>query len=270
VRRFQKQNPERGRERGVALIAALWTVVLLAVIATALIAIFRSDARILQIQTAQYQAAEATKAGIDLAIVALSDPHGDWPTDGTTKQLRLGDAEIDIQVTRESGKVDLNTGDPDLLRGLLDTSGTGPGLADALARAIVDRRNATDAFGVRQPIENLGELTELPQISPDVYRRLVTNLTLYSKSSTVDLKSAPPDVILSIPGNTTVDVEAAEQSRREDAMRQGETIDLSRTIRQSFSITAIARLRNGTVARHSKVVLLTGNFRDPVWILSAE
>jgi general secretion pathway protein K len=270
VRQLQEQNSERIRERGVALIAALWTVVLLAIIATALIAVFRSDARILQIQTAQYQASEAAKAAIDLAIVALSDPHGDWPTDGTTKQLRLGDAEIDIRVTREAGKVDLNTSNPDLLRGILDASGTGPGLADELTRAIIDRRSATDALGRRHPMESIGELTEFPQISRDVYLRLVPNLTLYSKSSTVDLKSALPDVILSIPGNTAADVEAAERSRQDDTALHGQTSDLSRIIGQSFSITATARLHAGTVARRANVVLLTGNPKDPVWVLAGE
>jgi general secretion pathway protein K len=243
---------------------------LLAVLATALISVFRSDVRILSAQAAQQQAIEAAKAGINLAVVGLSDPHSGWAADGTSQRFQLGDATLEVTILAESGKIDLNTGDPDLLRGLLTSSGISPGAADKFTAAIEERRAEGSRPEGQGPFERIEELMEIPEMTRDVYERLAPSLTVYSGSSTVDLNVAPADVILAIPGNTEADVEAAMRSRTGDSVQQTDAVDLSKVIGHSFSIMAIARLPDKTVARRKEIVRFTGDPKEPVWVLVSE
>src|SRR5262249_24406011 len=132
--------PERIRERGIALVAVLWIVVLLSVSASALLMVMRSEGRSIATERDRIQAAAAAQAGIDLALVGLADSNGAFRMDGSSRALRLNDAEIEVRVTAESGKVDLNAADRALIRGLFEVAGAGPGLAEQLTTAIVTRR----------------------------------------------------------------------------------------------------------------------------------
>ena len=61
-----------------------------------------------------------------------------WKADGTVQAWSEGDAEIRVHVTRESGRIDINAGPPELLTRLLQSAGVGEALARQIAAATVD------------------------------------------------------------------------------------------------------------------------------------
>lgn len=284
----ERRRTIRGRkaERGVALIAVLWAAVLLSVLATALLALSRSEAHRLDGEIARLKAGEAAEAGIDLAVIALSAPNGEgWAVDGTPRTLSFEGVDIEVSAWSESGKIDLNTADRGLIRGLLVVEGLGPGAADALTDEILDRRGpaslhhlnsqaiASNSGGAGMPaFESIGEFAQLPGMTRDLYDRLAPYVTVYSGAPNVDISVAARDVILAIPGKTAADAEMAMKVRSSPALGgivSAAGNDLSR-IGQAFTIRAVAKLPDGTLGRRTKIVRLTGSPWEPDWILAVE
>lgn len=265
-------------ESGVALIAVLWTTVLLSMLATALITMSRSDAHLLVAERVRLQTREIAQAGINLAILGLSDPKGGCRVDGTTQSFRFDDTMVDVAVFAESGKIDLNTGDIDLIRSLLSVSGANPATADRIAGAILERRSAaslsdnslqTDFSSGRGGLfQNFGELLQMPGMTHEIYDRLVPNLTFYSGSASVDKVLASSAVLLAIANNIPADAQVVSVARSPSDSRPA--VELSEIIGQAFSVVATAKAQDGSIVRKTEVVRLTGNFAQPLWVLAID
>jgi general secretion pathway protein K len=243
----------------------------------------RSEGRLLSVERARIQANENAQAAIDLVLVALSDPKGGWPTDGTPQTIRFNDIDIEVAASAESGKIDLNTGDAALIHGVLMVAGAGSGDADKMTDAILDRRKPivsddanSNANGNNlnaahwSPFRSLAELFQIPGMTRDVFDRLAPNITLYSGSSSVDIGLASSDVLLAIPGNTRADAEAALRERSFPGQSDRTTADLSRVIGQAFSVSAKLRTQDGIIVRKTEIVRLVANPTQPVWILAVK
>jgi general secretion pathway protein K len=198
-------------------------------LAAALVAMSRSDARNATLDQERLQADETVMAAIGLAIVALSDPTQHLPLDGTAQTITFDGAQVTVGIAAESGKIDLNNGNPDLISGLLTIAGEGPGTADTLAQAIVEHRQVA-------PFTSLAELLHMPSMTPELLDRIAPSLTLYSGSSSVDAKLAPMDVLLAIPGNTSADAEA-EMARRSTSSGSVDGPAIPVIAGQAFSIS---------------------------------
>jgi len=88
----------------MVLVAVLWTMVLLAMLAAALLTMSRSGARNVGFQLDQVQMGENVRAGINLAIVALTDPNQHWPVDGTPQTIPFDKTPTAVALTSEGGK----------------------------------------------------------------------------------------------------------------------------------------------------------------------
>ncbi len=249
----------QNRQSGIALVAVLWTMVLLGMLAAALVAMSRSDARNATLDQERLQADETLQAAIDIALVALSDPAQHWPVDGTARTITFNGVPVTVGITAESGKIDLNGGSAELIGGLLTVAGDGPGAADALSQAIVEHRQSS-------PFNNLAELLQMPGMTPDLFDRIAPSLTLYSGSSSVDPKLAPMDVLMAIPGNTRADAEA-EMARRASADQTGDGAPSTVTTGQAFSIEGKLTGTGSLHASGGEVIRLTGNSVRPVFVL---
>jgi len=99
------------RERGIAFIFVLWVIAMLAI----LLGSFSMVARTENLQSRHLfdttQARYAAEAGLNLAVFELrkNDPAERWVADGRPYTFGYGDAELEVQVTDESGKIDLNS-----------------------------------------------------------------------------------------------------------------------------------------------------------------
>lgn len=99
------------RQRGIAFIVVLWVIAMLAIMLGGFSLITRTEnlqARHLFDST---QARYAAEAGLNLAVFELrkTDPVERWIGDGRPYTFHYGDAEIEVRITDDSGKFDLNS-----------------------------------------------------------------------------------------------------------------------------------------------------------------
>ena len=123
------------QERGIALIAVLWVIVLLAIVAASFLTGTRTDTRLAR-NLVDIAAAEAlADAGVQCAMRSMLEqtPDGtiqrfacegvELVADGAPDVFRFSTGEVRISVEDEGGKIDLNTASEELLRGLFLSTG---------------------------------------------------------------------------------------------------------------------------------------------------
>jgi len=138
----------RRRQRGVAFVLVLWVIAMLSI----LLGSFALVARTENLQSRHLfdttQARYAAEAGLNLAIYELrkADPMQRWIADGRPYRFGYGDAEIEIAIQDDSGKIDINTAmnNGDLLTNLFVTHGVPLDQAQALADAVKDWIDSDD------------------------------------------------------------------------------------------------------------------------------
>lgn len=205
------------RARGAALVLVLWLVVLLA----GLIGAFAFTARVeaLQGRTAERggEAREHARAGVEYAVWRLLAPPGAgrWIADGRRYQWRFEGSQVDLRITDERGKVDLNLADPVLVERLLRVLGVEPARASALAAAIRARRqpggtgvHAAPATPFLAPVE----LRDLPGMDLPLYRSLRPLVTVHGVARR-PLAQAAADPVLLAMGLDPAEVAALRRSR---------------------------------------------------------
>jgi len=212
VNALRHRAAHAGCARGAALILVLWLLVLL----TAVVGGFAQSARIESLQAHQLRASlvarQAARAGIEYATLRMlyPDTQRRWVPDGRKYGLKLGDAQLEIHVVDESGKVDLNTASPDLLAKLLLALGVRQPRAQNLAAAIVDYRDPDDLltpggaesgdyssaglpYGPKnKPFEAVSELQRVLGMDFALYQKLVPNVTVYSGGDPTPTFAQPP------------------------------------------------------------------------------
>ena len=129
------------RENGFALLLVLWTMALLALLVTQLTAGGRTEIQI----TGNLREAAATQAaadgGVHEAILRLLQ--GAWLPDNRPQRIVIGQFPVELRVKTQAWKINPNTASPPVLQALMVGVGIETNKAAALARAIVDWRQAT-------------------------------------------------------------------------------------------------------------------------------
>jgi general secretion pathway protein K len=205
--------------RGAALLLVLWLIVLL----TALVGGFALVARTEHLQgrtlVRGLVAGNAARAGLEYALTRLAqtDPRRQWRPDGRPYEWQFGDAEVEITIIDENGKVDLNQSDIGLLTALLVATDVEQAQAGRLAAAIVDWRDpdlfTQPAGGAEDPdyasaglpygakdaeFESIAELEQLLGMTPDLYARFAPHVTVYSGRSRPEPAFASAEVLTAL------------------------------------------------------------------------
>ncbi len=262
------------RARGAALLLVLWLIALL----TALIGAFALTARIesLQGQVLSRGAAaqEIARAGVEYALVRVadSDPAAQWLPDGRLYRWNYAGSRLELRIVDETGKVDLNQADASLLASLIQAVGGERALAEKLAAAIIDWRDgdpltqpnggAEDPdyaaaglpYGAKDaPFETVAEVEQVLGMTPALYARLESSLTLYSGRPQPDPTYAQAPVLRAL----GLDPAAYEARRLAPAPGvTGQPLVGSGT--GTYSIDSLARLNDGREATLRTVVRAGG------------
>jgi general secretion pathway protein K len=192
------------RERGIALLLVIWMTALLSVVAMVAAGDARSDLQIASNLVQGAQARSLADGAVWWMISQLIDHDADTPrpADGTATQLSLDGEFIDIAVQDEGGKIDVNAGDAVILTNLCRVLGFGKeagGIAENIVRYREQMRNG--APEARQPaFAVIEELRLVPGIDPDRYARIRPFVTVYTGDGHVNPRTAPREVIMSLPG----------------------------------------------------------------------
>ncbi|HSM12183.1 MAG TPA: general secretion pathway protein GspK [Lysobacter sp.] len=266
------------RTRGAALLLVLWLIALL----TALVGAFALSAQIEGLQgrvlVRGLAASNAARAGMEYAMtrVELDDPRRQWLPDGRPHAWRYAGAQVEVRITDENGKVDLNQAPMPLLTALLRALGVEQMEAGRLAAAIVDWRDpdslkqpsggAEDAdyasadrpYGAKDDqFESIAELEQVLGFTPELYARIHPLITVYSGRPQPDPAFAPAEVLDAL----GMDGAALVERRRTVDPVTGLSPDAAGLANRSgtYSIHSRAQLADGRESGLRVVVRAGGN-----------
>ncbi len=283
------------KSHGVALVIVLWIVTLLTVIATSFLYAMRTDTKVVTNALARARAEAAAEAAVHRAVFELYKPPNiteRWQADGVPHEWRYQDATVNISLTDESAKIDVNSASDQLLRSLLTSQGLDDEKAAAVVDAMADWRdpdNLKRLHGAEEaeytaagrkykpanaPFQTIEELKLVLGMTPDLYQRLEPLITTFSRQPGINSQIASRDVLRAVPGATDALVDAylltREQARAAKAFVQ--PFPPAQAFQAGGSgfvvgIHATATLDDGTVYVRDAVSLRAANPRRPVVFL---
>jgi general secretion pathway protein K len=206
-------------QRGLALVAVLWTMTLLALIAAVFMRETRTEMALVRNFEGEARAEALAEAGVNRAILILLglDTSVPWRVDGTPIELASADGVVRIVIQDEGGKIDLNRSAGPVLQSLFVAVGMDADAAQRVADAVVDFRDADNlrqlngaedgdyaAAGLRHdakdaPFASTDELLQVLGMTQELYDRVASLVTVYSPRRDVNLATAPPEVLSVLP-----------------------------------------------------------------------
>lgn len=269
--------PPARRARGAALLLVLWLIALL----TALVGAFALSAQVEGLQgrvlVRGLAATSAARAGVEYAItrVQLDDPRRQWLPDGRVHTWRYAGADVEVRITDENGKVDLNQAQQPLLAALLGALGIEQIEAGRLAAAIIDWRDpdplsqpaggaedpdyasAGRAYGAKDSaFESVAELEQVLGFTPELYARVQPLVTVHTGRPQPDPAFAPAEVLDAL----GMDGAALVERRRGVDPVTGLSPDAAALTNRSgtYSIDSRARLADGRESGFRVVIRVGG------------
>jgi general secretion pathway protein K len=208
-----------GDQRGIALLAVLWVVAILALVAAVFMRETRTEIALTRNLAAEAKAEALAEAGVNRAILILLglDDTIPWRVDGTAIAFGYGGGTVQLSLQDEGGKIDLNRAGDTVLQGLFTSVGVGQDAAQHLVDAVADFR---DADGLRHlngaedaeyaraglpydakdaPFAATDELLQVFGMTPEIYARVAPYVTVYSPRRDVNLATAPAAVLNALP-----------------------------------------------------------------------
>ncbi len=243
------------RERGFALVAALWLLVALSIAALEL----ARSSRALRLGAANAveaaQARAAAQGGLEHARARLAVLAARWQATGDPwsrldsallDTTRLGEARYAVRLRDASSALHLNQATEDELRRLFTALRVDAGEADRLAQAIMDWRDADDLHRGRGaerdhyeragaailprngPFRSEAELLAVRGMTRELYGQVRPFLTLLGTGQ-VNLHMADRPVLLALPGMGEQAVAVLQRFRRQ-GRRLANVADLGREL----------------------------------------
>lgn len=277
-----------GQQRGVALVLVLWITMLLTITAGSYALLARTEnlqsRHLFETTRARY----AAEAGLNRAVFELRNPDQEtrWIADGRTYEFEFDTAAVEIKITDETGKIDINAADEFVLQSLFASTGT---LEEdqilELSDAVLDWRDPDDLtrnygaedddyadleypYGAKDaPFDTVAELQQVLGMNYDLYSQLEPAITVHSGRGNPNPAYAPLSVLLTLPDMTP---ELAEQfiAQREEATELGApppvlpdgSVAVARGGGLTYSISSRATLSNGAWTEIEATVRLGGSF----------
>ncbi len=261
-----KPLPQQPRPRGMALLAVLWIVAALSLIAVGLTRSLRDETRSVALARQQVQAQALGDAALQIALQALMASRQPLARVATTDVTWQG-VPIHVELMPLNGLIDLNMAAPPLLTRLFTVAGgLAPDAAQALAQAVVQTRQR-DAHGASQRFEAEEDLLRVPGVEYDLYARLAPLLTADLRGSgRVNPMAAPLGVLAVLAGGNLAAAQQIAAAR--DAGQVGiDTTALDASLIDSapsrrLRATAHVPMADGAAVQVARSVDLDGRSSD--------
>jgi len=273
-------------QSGIALVMVLWVLLLVTITTGAYTLMARMD--VLEAHTILWgtRARMAAEAGLNLAVLARRDPDEftRWIPDGRPYELRFQDVILEIKVTDERGKLDINAVDEVALQQLFINNGLDAEQATYLAAAVKDwndpdemeRPNGAEeetylASGLSVGPGNhsfvmVDELMQVLGMSWELFQKIEPGLTVFSQTGEPNAAYAPVEALLARPDMTPDDALnfVAERHSQDAASGLGTAlpngqIAMARGRGLTYSIQAKATLPNGVWDQVEATIRLGGS-----------
>ncbi|WP_421938152.1 general secretion pathway protein GspK [Pelagibius sp.] len=283
------------RSSGIALVAVLWVVSLLAAIATSFATTQRTEVVGARNQIGNAEARALADAGLHRAVLALASEGEAAARDGRARDWVFDGARVTTAVQAEGGKIDLNGAEVGLLAGLFAAAGARD--PEALAAAVADFRDADSDPRPRgaedadyrsaglaweakdRPFERRDELLQVLGMTRGVYDAVAPVVTVYARSKGIDPATAPAAALAALPGMSAAQAEALAAGRGGGTGvfglgnlggALGDNPYLVPSAIPMVTIRAEAEAEGGAVFVREAVVALTPGARKPFHILTWE
>ncbi len=276
------------RQSGVALIMVLWVLLLVTITSGAFSLMARMDQLESHSVMWSTRARLAAEAGVNLAAIHLRDPVEEtrWIPDGRTYEVLYEDVLVEVRITDERGKVNINEADEEVLANLFTGNGLDEEYAEFLAAAIADWRDPDDAerpngaedaayesAGLEigpgnHPFVLIEELLQVLGMPWELFKRIENAVTVYEDSALPDPAFGPAEALVAIPDITPED--ALNFVTERHSQQPGDGLDLALPNGQvamargrglTYSIEAKATLPNG-VWDQLRTTIKLGGTRD--------
>jgi len=283
-------------DRGIALVIVLWGMTALALIAGSLAKSLRVEATVAGNEVAVAKARALADAGAHRGIAALFDDDEEtrWQTDGAVYDVPYRGTTLAVSVAAETGRIDLNGADDELIKSLLRSAGLDFSDADALGDAILDwrdedelvRLNGAEAdayeeaglpYGPRNNFfASIDELQQVLGMTPALFAELAPAITIYSGLNGINPEVAPRAALLALPGVNPAEVEALLAVREQNQYTfpklalpglTGVSEWLVTEPSIVFTVRAEARSGDAAFAREAVVWTPDDDGEKPYWVL---
>jgi len=223
-----------GRDRGIALLLVLWALVLLGTLALGFSWSMRTEAMAARNGIDETRAYFQARTGVGRAVALLATMPADNVLAASVSG-KDGDASYEVRIESESGKVNVNLVDGEILLGMLKKGGLPEEEAESVRDAILDWRDEDDVprprgaeraeYGrMTEPvlprngkIRGVGELMHVKGVTREFHEAFLSRVfTVHGNSAQLNFLRAPEVVLRSLPG---VSPEAANRivaGRREE------------------------------------------------------
>lgn len=242
-------------ERGFALVVVTALMLVVSLMALAITSGARLRAASLRNATDLLVAQSLAEAALDLAKLDLSRAQDDsrFRRDGRVNHLELPGGMATFSIQDERGKMDVNQQPVQHVAALIARAArqTGtPVSATALAARIRAAR-----------LTSVADLAGVPGVTPELYRALAPNVTVYIENPRVNVGHASEDVLLSLTSITPALVAQLQGARSAGLPRpslgRGEAFATDEQ-GPAFTIVATGRIASGIEARIVEVVTVSG------------
>lgn len=221
-------------QKGIALIMVLWVLAILMTVALS----FSYTTKTEILSTASYkdniEKSMYAEAGIERAIAEIFyrrqnlniEGSDAWRIDGRQYEGEIGNGGYKIRIFNELGKIDINSAPEPILRNLFLNSGIPESYANIIVDSIMDWKDGDDLHRLHgaeddyyqslpspykaknAPFDTIEELLLVKGVTKELLygngdkKGIIEFMTVSSKQPTININSAPKEVIMAVPGMT--------------------------------------------------------------------
>ena len=273
------------RQRGVALVLVLWILLLVTISTGAYTLMARMDQLEAHTILSGTRARLAAEAGMNLALLSLRDPDETvrLVPDGRPNEFLYQGSVVEVRVTDERGKLDINAADELTLANLFIGNGMEPDKAELLAAAVMDWRDEDElervngaeedaylAAGLElgpanRPFIMTEELLQVIGMDYDFYRKLEPGITVFSRAGEPDPAFAPVEALMAMPDITYTEAQdfVEQRNSRQPGDSLGTELPNGLVVMEqgrgvTYSIQARATMPNGVWEQLQATIRLGG------------
>jgi general secretion pathway protein K len=204
---------------GFIVVAVLWILGALAILASIYAVYIINTATSMSVNDDRLKAEALVTAALELTAYRVTAAGTDNRPSRGDFLFRLGSANVAVEFTSETGRIDLNMAPKELLAGLFAGLGAKYPDAEYYADRIIGWRSPPDpdkpsteaaayrtarlSYGPRQgPFAHVGELALVLGVPPFLVERAMPFVTVFSGTAEVNILAAAPEVVAALPGMT--------------------------------------------------------------------
>jgi general secretion pathway protein K len=272
-------------QQGIALVIVLWILLLITISTGAYTLMARMDQLEAHTVISSTRARMAAESGINLAVLGLRDP--DELTrlvpDGRPYQYMVQDVLVEVEITDERGKLDINEVDEATLLKLFETNGLDANDGKLLAAALLDwvdtdeieradgaelpayESSGLDAGPGNRPFLMIEEILQVLGMPWDLFKKIEPGLTVFSEAGVPDPAYAPVEALMALPDMTEEDARNFIEERQSQDGTGGAGLSLpngqvavAKGRGLTYSVLAKATLPNGVWDQVEATIRLGG------------